>query len=47
MAKKAKLTRTESEIRDRKRDRSGWKAQRDEARRAKGTRRAYETGEKK
>ena len=47
MAKKVKLTRTESEMRDRKRDRNGWKAARDEARRAKGTRRAYEMGEKK
>ncbi|WNL50816.1 hypothetical protein RPALISO_229 [Ruegeria phage RpAliso] len=46
MAKKFKL-RDDVETRDRKRDRNGWKAQRDAERRAKGKRKAFETGEKR
>lgn len=46
MGKIVKLSRMDKENRDRKRDRDGWKAAREEARKAKGKRRNYESGEK-
>lgn len=48
MARKEKTvrdTRNDPDIRDRKRDRNGWKAERSAARRAKATRRALESGD--
>lgn len=39
-----KPAREEFESRDRKRDRAGWKAARQDARRAKGKRRDFEAG---
>jgi hypothetical protein len=44
--KKSKFDRAATEPKDRKRDRDGWKAQREAARRAKGKRREVEAGEK-
>lgn len=44
--KKTKFDRAATEPRDRKRDRNGWKAERETARKAKGKRRDAEAGEK-